>query len=104
VERIAAYRPEQNSPKRPFEIFAGLTRRHYSAEEKIRIVLEGLRGESGIAELCCQEGFNQNLYCRWSQEFLEALRHVITPHLQESELSLATVAAWVGISPQSLPR
>ena len=48
------------------------TRRHYSAEEKIRIVLEGLRGEDSIAELCRKEGINQNLYYRWSKEFLEA--------------------------------
>jgi transposase len=48
------------------------TRRHYSAEEKIRIVLAGLRGESSIAELCRKEGINQNLYYRWSKEFLEA--------------------------------
>ena len=42
------------------------TRRHYSAKEKVRIVLEGLRGEDSIAELCLKEGINQNLYCRWS--------------------------------------
>ena len=48
------------------------TRRHHSAEEKIRIVLEGLRGEHSIAELCRKEGINQNLYFRWSKEFLEA--------------------------------
>ena len=48
------------------------TRRHYSAEEKIRIVLEGLRGEDSIAELCRREGINSNVYYRWSKEFLEA--------------------------------
>ena len=48
------------------------TRRQFSAEEKIRIVLEGLRGEDGIAELCRKEGIAQNLYYRWSEEFLEA--------------------------------
>jgi len=48
------------------------TRRHYSAEEKIRIVLEGLRGEDSIAELCRREGINSNVYYRWSEEFLEA--------------------------------
>ncbi len=48
------------------------TRRLYSAEEKIRIVLDGLRGEDSIAELCRREGINQNLYYRWSKEFLEA--------------------------------
>ena len=48
------------------------TRRKYSAEEKIRIVLEGLRGEDSIAELCRREGINPNLYYKWSKEFLEA--------------------------------
>ncbi len=48
------------------------TRCQYSAEEKIRIVLEGLRGEDSIAELCRREGINSNVYYRWSKEFLEA--------------------------------
>src|SRR5258705_5264002 len=48
------------------------TRKHYSAEEKIRIVLEGLRGEDSIAELCRREGIAQNLYYRWSKDFPEA--------------------------------
>ena len=48
------------------------TRRRFSAEEKIRIVLEGLRGEESIAELCRREGLAPNLYYRWSKEFLEA--------------------------------
>jgi transposase len=48
------------------------TRRKFSAEEKIRIVLEGLRGESSIAELCRGEGISPNLYYRWSKDFLEA--------------------------------
>ena len=48
------------------------TRRKYNAEEKIRIVLEGLRGEASIADLCRQEGINPNLYYKWSKEFLEA--------------------------------
>ena len=48
------------------------TRRHYSAEDKIRIVIAGLRGEDSIAELCRKEGINQNLYYRWSKDFLEA--------------------------------
>ena len=47
------------------------TRRQFSAEEKIRIVLTGLRGEDSIAELCRREGIVQNLYYRWSKEFLE---------------------------------
>ncbi len=48
------------------------TRRKYSAEEKIRIVLEGLRGEESIAALCRREGLHPNLYYKWSKEFLEA--------------------------------
>jgi transposase len=48
------------------------TRKKYSAEEKIRIVLEGLRGEVSVAELCRREGINQNLYYKWSKDFLEA--------------------------------
>ena len=48
------------------------TRRRFSAEEKIRIVLDGLRGEESIATLCRREGLNPNLYYRWSKEFLEA--------------------------------
>lgn len=48
------------------------TRRKHSTEEKIRIVLEGLRGEMSIAELCRREGINSNLYYRWSKDFLEA--------------------------------
>src|SRR3954467_8338174 len=48
------------------------TRRHFSAEEKIRIVLEGLRGEDSIAELCRREGITASMYYGWSKEFLEA--------------------------------
>src|ERR671912_784481 len=48
------------------------TRRQFSAEEKIRIVLSGLGGEDSIAELCRREGIAQNLYYRWSKEFLQA--------------------------------
>ncbi len=50
------------------------TRRKYSAEEKIRIVLEGLRGEYSIAELCRREGIAQGLYYSWLKEFFEAGR------------------------------
>ena len=48
------------------------TRRHFSAEEKIRIVLEGLRGEDSIAELCRRAGITSSMYYGWSKEFLEA--------------------------------
>ena len=48
------------------------TRKQYSAEERIRIVLDGLRGEETIAELCRREGIAQIIYYKWSKEFLEA--------------------------------
>ena len=48
------------------------TRRRFSAEEKIRIVLEGLRGEQSVSELCRREGIAATLYYRWSKDFLEA--------------------------------
>jgi transposase len=48
------------------------TRRRYSAEEKIRVVLDGLRGEYSISELCRREGIAESLYYNWSKEFLEA--------------------------------
>lgn len=48
------------------------SRKKYSSEEKIRIVLEGLRGEESIASLCRKEGINPNMYYKWSKEFLES--------------------------------
>ena len=48
------------------------TRRKFTAEEKIRIVLEGLRGEAGIADLCRKEGIHPTMYYKWSKAFLEA--------------------------------
>lgn len=48
------------------------TRKKYNSEEKIRIVLEGVRGEASIAEVCRREGINPNVYYKWSKEFLEA--------------------------------
>ena len=48
------------------------TRKKYSSEEKIRIVLEGIRGEESVSSLCRREGISDNLYYRWSKDFLEA--------------------------------
>ena len=48
------------------------TRKKYSAEDKIRIVIEGLRGDMSVAELCRKEGISQSLYYKWSKDFLEA--------------------------------
>lgn len=69
-------RPKPLSAKRPAErvvkdISRG-TRRHFSTEGKIQIVLDGLRGEDSIAELCRKEGIAQSLYYTWSKEFMEA--------------------------------
>jgi transposase len=65
-------KPTKPSAEKAVRDIRRATRRRYSAEEKIRIVLEGLRGEDSIAELCRREGLNANVYYRWSKEFLEA--------------------------------
>jgi transposase len=62
----------ESSSERIVKDIRRATRKHYSAEEKIRIVLDGLRGESSIAELCRREGIAESLYYTWSKEFLEA--------------------------------
>ena len=62
----------QESAERTVKDIRRQTRKRYSAEEKIRIVLAGLRGEDSIAELCRQEGIAQGMYYSWSKEFLEA--------------------------------
>ena len=64
-------RPE-SSPEAVVREIKRRTRRRYNAEEKIRIVLEGLKGEASIAELCRREGIIPNIYYKWSKEFLEA--------------------------------
>jgi len=63
---------KQTSGERIVRDIKRKTRKRYSAEEKIRIVLDGLRGEESIAELCRQEGIAQGLYYKWSKDFLEA--------------------------------
>jgi len=69
-------RPKSSNPKTPGEKVVKdirrATRKHHSAEDKIRIVLDGLRGEDSIAELCRREGIAQSMYYGWSKEFLEA--------------------------------
>jgi transposase len=68
--------PKSTTAKKPAEQvikdIRRATRRHFSAEDKIRIVLDGLRGEDSIAELCRKEGIAQSLYYTWSKEFMEA--------------------------------
>ena len=68
-------RPRSETRATPDQIVKSIrraTRKHHSAEEKIRFVLEGLRGEYSIAELCRREGIAESLYYSWSKEFLEA--------------------------------
>ena len=64
--------PAKASAERVVKDIRRQTRRHFSAEDKIRIVLDGLRGEDSIAELCRKEGIAQSLYYTWSKEFMEA--------------------------------
>ena len=63
------------------------TRRRFSPEDKIRIVLQGLRGEDSIAELCRREGLHQNQYYRWSKEFLEAGRKRLAGDIEREATS-----------------
>ena len=63
---------EKRDPEQVVREIKRKTRRKFSSEEKIRIVLEGLRGEESIAGLCRREGISPNLYYNWSKEFLEA--------------------------------
>lgn len=63
---------KQTSGERIVKDIKRKTRKQYSAEEKIRIVLDGLRGEDSVAELCRREGISQGIYYKWSKDFLEA--------------------------------
>ena len=62
----------ETSSERVVKDIRRATRRHHSAEDKIRVVLDGLRGEHSIAEICRREGIAESLYYSWSKEFLEA--------------------------------
>lgn len=68
----------QNAAERHVKDIRRKTRKRYSSEDKIRIVLSGLRGEDSIAELCRQEGISQGLYYSWSKDFLEAGKKRLT--------------------------
>jgi transposase len=64
--------PRKTPAERMVRDIRRATRKHHSAEDKIRIVLDGLRGEDSIAALCRREGIAERLYYSWSKEFLEA--------------------------------
>lgn len=63
---------EKESTEKKIRNIRRQSRKKYSAEEKIRIVLEGLRGDESIAELCRREGIAQSMYYKWSKEFMQA--------------------------------
>ena len=64
--------PSTSASERIVKDIRRASRKHHAAEEKIRIVLDGLRGESSIAELCRRERIDESLYFSWSKEFLDA--------------------------------
>ena len=70
--RPKSVKPQATPGERVVQDIKRATRRQFSAEEKIRVILDGLRGEDSIAELCRREGIAQSLYYVWSKEFLEA--------------------------------
>src|SRR5215467_10233592 len=92
MEEINRSQPQKAFPEKRL-----VKRRQYSAEEKMHIVIAGLRGPKSIAELCRGEGINQNLYYRWHNEFLEAGKRRLagetsreTPNRELKELRVAT--------------
>ncbi len=92
------------------------TRRKFSAEEKIRIVIEGLRGEESVAALCRREGISPNLYYRWSKDFMEAGKKrlmgdtereassVEVLHLRKENMQLKTVTAELVLENRTLKK
>ena len=77
----------QESAEQHIKNIRRATRKKYSTEEKIRIVLSGLRGEDSIAELCRREGIAQSLYYSWSKEFLEAGKRRLAGDTERQESS-----------------
>lgn len=82
---------ENPGPEKVVREIRRQTRRKFNAEEKIRIVLEGLRGEESIAELCRREGISPNLYYNWSKEFLEAGKARLTGNTKREATSTEVV-------------
>ena len=92
------------------------TRRKFSADEKIRIVLEGLRGQVSVSELCRKEGIAQSIHYKWSKAFLDAgkngltrdtQRHATVPevkHLQEENEALKQAVAEMVLENQRLKK
>ena len=75
MEQEIAVKPvsaKQERARKTIRAVRRATRRKFSAEEKIRVVLEGLRGEESISEICRREGISPSIYYKWSKSFLEA--------------------------------
>jgi transposase len=75
---MRAEKKSETSPEKIVREIKRKTRRKFTAEEKIRIVLEGLRGEESIADLCRKEGIHPTMYYKWSKGFLEAGKQRLT--------------------------
>jgi len=80
------------------------TRKQYSAEEKIRIVLDGLRGEDSIAELCRREGIAQSLYYKWSKDFMEAEKRSAVELLEAAQADAEQLDALLDLTPVLVER
>jgi transposase len=83
--------PKRTNPESVVREIKRKTRRKYSSEEKIRIVLEGLRGEESISELCRRESISPNLYYNWSKEFLEAGKKRLAGNTKREATSVEVV-------------
>ena len=79
--------PQTSASEKMIKDIRRATRKHYSAEDKIRIVLDGLRGEDSIAAICRREGIAESLYYSWSKEFLEAGKKSLAGDTARSETS-----------------
>jgi transposase InsO family protein len=88
--------PDKAPAERVVKDIRRQTRRQYSAEEKIRIVLEGLRGEENISELCRREGIAASMYYGWSKEFLEAGKRRLAGDTARAAGASRALAAGVG--------
>jgi transposase len=72
AKRRSPKSPQNGSAKQLIRKVRQATRRRYSAEEKIRIVMEGIRGDDAVSDLCRREGIGSNVYYKWLKEFMEA--------------------------------
>jgi transposase len=72
AKRRSPKSPQNGSAKRLIRKVRQATRRRYSAEEKIRIVMEAIRGDDSVSDLCRREGISSNVYYKWLKEFMEA--------------------------------